>query len=77
MKGTIRIHYDIARGFVGVEAENVAHIQVIQLLLAGASGVAAELSQLQAGIIRPKTQQPQEGNSTDGNQAKDEDNNDR
>ena len=67
MKGTIQIHYDLTRGMVQLEARNVAHAHVLQILLVAAQGTVGEWAALDAGIIRPKQQ---EGPTTDGNEEK-------
>jgi len=75
-KGTIQIHYDLTRGIVQLEARNVAHAHVLQMLLIAAQGTVGEWAALDAGIIRPKQQQ-QEGPTTDGNEEKNDDQNNR
>lgn len=69
MKGTIRIHYNLTRGQVNLEAENLAHAHVLQILLVAAQGCVGEWATIDAGIIRPK------GPTTDGNEKKDDDKN--
>jgi hypothetical protein len=69
MKGTIQIHYDLTRGMVELEARNVAHAHVLQILLVAAQATVSEWAAIDAGIIRPK------GQTTDGNQEKNDDEN--
>ena len=73
MKGTIQIHYDLTRGMVQLEAQNVAHAHVLQMLLIAAQGTVGEWAALDAGIIRPKQQQ--EGPTTDDEEKNDDQNN--
>lgn len=66
LKGTIQIHYDLARGDVQLQtgAHPIPFGQLVQLLLVAAQGVVNQWQQAEAGIIRPK------GNPTDGTQEK-------
>lgn len=68
MKGTLQIHYDLAKGAVHVDG-SLSHTQAIQILLVAAQGVARELARLEAGIIRTRTEEPK-GNEDHGEDEK-------